>query len=73
MLEIIPLSEALIPISEMTKRVNRNRQTLWIWWKAGKFPAPILTSEGRTLGWLESDYKEWLKRNQAQILTCEDI
>ncbi|MFS1488914.1 helix-turn-helix transcriptional regulator [Vibrio splendidus] len=66
MVEVIPLSEALISISEMTKLVNRNRQTLWSWWNTGKFPSPILQN-GKTLGWRESDYIEWLRRNQAQV------
>ncbi len=65
MIEIIPLTEALIPISDMTKLVNRNRQTLWAWWNSGKFPAPIVQN-GKTIGWRESDYINWLIKNQAQ-------
>ena len=66
MVEIMPITEVVIPISEMTRRINRNRQTLWMWWNTGKFPTPIMLN-GRTIGWRESDYMEWLKNNQAQV------
>lgn len=49
----------LISIKEMCDLIGRDRRTLWCWTKNGQFPTPVKI-KGRTLGWLESTYQEWL-------------
>ena len=48
----------LIDIETMCKLVNRKRTSLYVWVRDGKFPKPLMIGK-RTLGWTESQYKEW--------------
>ncbi|TSJ58859.1 AlpA family phage regulatory protein [Atlantibacter subterranea] len=44
----------------MLQLLDCSRTTLYRWVKAGIFPQPIIRG-GRTLGWPEQVYQEWLK------------
>ncbi|RAS54415.1 AlpA family transcriptional regulator [Vibrio diazotrophicus] len=52
-------TQKLISIKQMTDLLNRNRRTLHVWVRDGKFPEP-LKMNGRTVGWPESVYHQWL-------------
>jgi len=53
--------EHIITIAEMTSFVRRDRRTLWAWVKNKQFPEPIRMN-GRTVGWPESVYQDWLAK-----------
>lgn len=62
--------ERIISISDMTQLLNIDRRTLWVWHaKRGVFPAPI-KNEGRTIGWPETVYQNWLNTKKAETLKC---
>ncbi|MEE9690581.1 AlpA family phage regulatory protein [Enterobacter sp. HK169] len=52
--------QQLIRINKMLQLLDCSRTTLYRWVKAGIFPQPIIRG-GRTLGWPEQVYQEWLK------------
>ncbi len=57
----------LLSIEDVCKLINRNRRTLWEWVRDGKFPQPIKIN-GRTLGWKESTYNEWIENIDKEII-----
>lgn len=53
--------EDLYSISQLEKLLDRNRKTIWRWWKKSKlFPAPLL-AHGRTIGWRKSEVDQWIR------------
>lgn len=54
----------LLTISQVCKKVNRSRCTLWKWVKKGTFPKPIKIGK-RTLGWKEVDFDQWLEEQST--------
>ncbi|EMH2332066.1 AlpA family phage regulatory protein [Citrobacter freundii] len=52
--------QQLIRINKMLQLLDCSRTTLYRWVKAGIFPQPIIRA-GRTLGWPEQAYEDWLK------------
>lgn len=52
--------QALLSIQTICELINRDRRTLWVWVRDGKFPQP-LKHNGRTLGWTTQQYSEWLE------------
>ncbi|MBM4918229.1 AlpA family phage regulatory protein [Vibrio parahaemolyticus] len=57
--------ERLINIKEMLSLINKARPTLYTMVKEGRFPEPLRAPSGRTLGWLPSQYQEWLSERQG--------
>jgi predicted DNA-binding transcriptional regulator AlpA len=56
-----PSSDAvqLLSPEQLAMRLLISRRTLRRWWAAGLLPAPVrLTAQ--SVGWLESDIREWL-------------
>ena len=53
------MTDRIINISEMSYLIGKDRRTLWAWVNEDKFPEPIRMN-GRTVGWLESVYQDWL-------------
>lgn len=52
--------QPLISYKQMEVLTGKNRKTLWKWWaKDCSFPKP-LTKGGRTIGWKQETYEEWL-------------
>ncbi|MFA7596936.1 MAG: AlpA family transcriptional regulator [Novosphingobium sp.] len=49
---------------EVERRTGLARSTIYAAMAAGKFPAPIKLS-ARSVGWLESDVREWLEARVA--------
>lgn len=61
-------TERLISIDEMTQLLNIDRRTLWKWHaKRSVFPSPI-KNNGRTIGWPETVYQNWLNTKKAETL-----
>lgn len=56
--------QQLIRINKMLHLLDCSRTTLYRWVKAGIFPQPIIRG-GRTLGWPEQAYDDWLKEQQS--------
>lgn len=56
-------SKKLITMSEMMKRLNRSKQSINVWVKAGQFPSPVRTQTGYTVGWTEQQYDTWIAEN----------
>lgn len=50
-------------MSEMMKRLNRSKQSINVWVKAGQFPSPVRTQTGYTVGWTEQQYDTWIAEN----------
>lgn len=59
-------TQKLISIKQMTDFLNRDRRTLWAWVRDGKFPEPIKMN-GRTVGWPESVYQQWLSEQMEVV------
>ncbi|MPW37639.1 AlpA family transcriptional regulator [Vibrio sp. B1Z05] len=57
------MPEKLISIAQMCELLNRDRRTLWVWVKQGKFPKGVMLGK-RTLGWTQEVYREWLNKQQ---------
>ncbi|OLQ77608.1 transcriptional regulator [Photobacterium proteolyticum] len=49
----------LLSITDVCKLINKDRRTLWVWVREGKFPQP-LKMNGRTIGWKTETYTQWL-------------
>lgn len=49
----------LLSIKDVCKLINKDRRTLWVWVREGKFPQP-LKMNGRTIGWKAETYIQWL-------------
>ena len=49
----------LLSIEQVCDLLNRDRKTLWAWMRDGHFINPIKVN-GRTLGFLETDFEQWL-------------
>lgn len=54
----------IISTKEMCQLVGRSRNTLYRWMEKGVFPARKEVA-GITVGWLESDYLQWLHDMQV--------
>jgi len=53
------ISQKILSITAVCELVGRNRRTLWAWVRDGVFPQPIKV-HGKTVGWPESVYQNWL-------------
>jgi prophage regulatory protein len=51
----------LLSIKQICELINRDRRTLHVWTRDGKFPQPLRIN-GRCIGWKESTYNEWLSK-----------
>ncbi|MEF1289959.1 helix-turn-helix transcriptional regulator [Vibrio sp. M260118] len=58
------MPDKLISITQMCEFLNRDRRTLWVWVRDGKFPEGIKLGN-RTLGWKPETLKEWLEQQGA--------
>ena len=58
------ISQKILSITEVCDLVGRNRRTLWAWVRDGVFPEPIKV-HGKTVGWPESVYQNWLAAQMA--------
>lgn len=56
--------QKLIRINKMLLILDCSCTTLYRWVKSSIFPQPIIRG-GRTLGWPEQAYDEWLKEQQS--------
>lgn len=52
------MSKKLIFIKTVENKTGRNRQTLWRYWTAGKFPKPVKIESANA--WLESEVDQWI-------------
>ncbi len=50
----------LLSITQVCNLINRDRRSLWRWVTEGRFPQPLRLN-GRTLGWRQETYQEWLE------------
>ncbi|WP_411706045.1 helix-turn-helix transcriptional regulator [Edaphovirga cremea] len=50
----------LLSITQVCTLINRDRRSLWRWVIEGRFPQPLRLN-GRTLGWKQETYQEWLE------------
>jgi len=59
-------NQKILSIRDICHLIQRDRRTLWCWVKSNQFPDPIRMN-GRTVGWPENVYQEWLiKMNSGQ-------
>ncbi len=58
------ISNNLLTINQVCKKLNRSRVTLWKWVKNGTFPKPIKVGN-RTLGWKEDVFDKWLDAQES--------
>tara|TARA_R110001599_G_scaffold309506_1_gene516483 strand:+ start:362 stop:568 length:207 start_codon:yes stop_codon:yes gene_type:complete len=56
----------LLSIKQVCELLNRDRKTIWEWVRDGQFINPIKVN-GRTLGFLETDYEQWLQNKANEI------
>ncbi len=56
--------QTLLSIKMICELINRDRRTLWVWVRDGRFPQP-LKHNGRTLGWTVKQYDDWLESLSA--------
>ncbi|MFV0447707.1 MAG: helix-turn-helix transcriptional regulator [Vibrio sp.] len=53
--------EELYSVPQLEQLLDRNRITIWRWWKKHKiFPSPLLVN-GRAVGWRKSDVDLWIR------------
>ncbi|GLS83446.1 helix-turn-helix transcriptional regulator [Paraferrimonas haliotis] len=57
--------QKILSITDVCQLVQKNRKTLWDWVKNGDFPKPIML-RGKTLGWSESTYNNWVNGASEQ-------
>ncbi len=55
-------TQKILTINDICQLIQRNRKTLWTWVHQGLFPQPIKMN-GRTIGWPESVYEQWLNKS----------
>lgn len=55
------MAQQLLSIKTICKNLNRDRRTLHVWVRDGKFPQPLRLN-GRCIGWKEETYNEWLSK-----------
>lgn len=53
------MTERLLPLSEVQRRVPKHRATIYRWIKAGKFPRSIELSPGCVM-WKASEIEAWI-------------
>ena len=58
-------TQKILSINDICQLVQRNRKTLWTWVHQGLFPQPIKMN-GRTIGWPESSYQQWLNEKVVE-------
>lgn len=57
--------ERIMSLNEVASTLGRHPRTIWRWWAKDKiFPKPIQMN-GRCIGWLESDFTQWLEDQAA--------
>lgn len=56
----ISKNNQLLSITQVCSLINRDRRSLWRWVTEGRFPQPLRLN-GRTLGWRQETYQEWLE------------
>lgn len=53
------MSEIILRLSEVQKRVPYSRSTIYLKVSRGEFPRPVNLG-ARAVGWLESEIDEWI-------------
>ncbi|TDB42062.1 helix-turn-helix transcriptional regulator [Photorhabdus luminescens] len=56
-----------IGYAEMVKLTGKSKPTLWrMYAKRNEFPKPERTPSGIFLGWPETTYEEWVRKDKTQ-------
>ncbi len=56
------MSNKVIRVGDVAKKVGLCRSTIYDAIKRGTFPEPSKLTSGRAIGWLESEIDEWIAK-----------
>lgn len=64
----------VLNVRDIQKITGMSRTTIWRHEKNGEFPKRMkLTDSGRSVGWLESDIREWLQSRKDKAAEVADV
>ena len=54
------MTDAILRLPEVAKRIGLSRSTIWQYARQGKFPKPVKLGV-RAVGWRESELNDWIE------------